>query len=109
MIAPGDFIFSPQLHEPGVRTILGKRYAQDGEAQARSVLADLAQHPATARHLATKLARHFVADDPPPGLVARLEKAYLSRGGDLPTVYRALGDAPESWPPAPATLRDPWR
>ena len=74
--ATGDFIFSPQLHQPGARTIMGKHYAQDGEAQARAVLADLARHPATARHLATKLARHFVADDPPPGVVARLEKAY---------------------------------
>ena len=106
--APGDFIFSPQLHQPGGRTIMGKHYAQDGEAQARTVLADLARHPATARHLATKLARHFVADDPPPGLVARLQKAYLASGGDLPTVYRALVDAPESWVPAPAKFRDPW-
>ena len=107
-VAPGDFIFSSQLHEPGARTILGKRYAQDGEAQARIVLGDLARHPATARHLATKLARHFVTDNPPPGLVARLEKAYLSSGGDLPTIYRALVDAPESWTPAPAKFRDPW-
>jgi uncharacterized protein (DUF1800 family) len=106
--APGDFIFSAQLHQPSPRTILGKHYAQDGEAQARAVLADLARHPATARHLAVKLARHFVADDPPPGVVARLERAYLSSGGDLPTVYRALVDAPESWAPAPAKFRDPW-
>jgi uncharacterized protein (DUF1800 family) len=106
--APGDFIFSPQLHQPGSRKILGKSYAQDGEAQARAVLADLARHPATARHLAFKLARHFVSDDPPPALVARLEKAYLASGGDLPAVYRALIDAPESWAPTPAKFRDPW-
>lgn len=106
--APGDFVFSPQLHQPGTRTILGRHYPQDGEAQARAVLADLARHPATARHLAVKLARHFVADDPPPGVVARLERAYLSSSGDLPTVYRALVDAPEAWTPAPAKFRDPW-
>jgi uncharacterized protein (DUF1800 family) len=106
--APGDYIFSPQLHQPGARTILGKHYPQEGEAQARAVLADLARHPASARHLATKQARHFVADDPPPALVARLEKAYLSSGGDLPAVYRALVDAPESWTPAPTKFRDPW-
>ena len=106
--APGDFIFSPQLHQPGPRTILGKLYAQDGVGQARAVLADLARHPATARHLAVKLARHFVADDPPLSVVARLERAYLASGGDLPTVYRALVDAPESWAPAPAKFRDPW-
>lgn len=106
--APGDFVFSPQLHQPGTRTILGRKYGQDGEAQARAVLADLARHPATARHLAVKLARHFVADDPPPAVVARLEKAYLSSGGDLPSVYRALVDAPEAWTPAAAKFRDPW-
>ena len=106
--APGDFLFSPQLHQPGTRTILARHYPQEDEAQARAVLADLARHPATARHLAVKLARHFVSDDPPPALVSRLEKAYLVSGGDLPTVYRALVDAPESWAPAPAKFRDPW-
>jgi uncharacterized protein (DUF1800 family) len=104
----GSFVFAPTLHQPGERAILGNRYAQDGEAQARAVLADFARNPATAHHIATKLARHFVADDPPPALVARLTKAYQSSQGDLPTVYRALIAAKEAWRPAPAKFRDPW-
>ena len=105
---PGpQFWFAAPIHEPGARTVLGKRYAQPGEAQAQAVLNDFAMHPATARHLATKLARHFAADDPPPQLVARLEQAFLQSGGDLPTVYRALIAAPEVWSGAPK-FRTPW-
>ena len=105
---PGSFVFAAAIHQPGPRTILGKSYPDAGEAQAQAVLADLAVHPATARHLATKLARHFAGDTPPPALVARLERAYLASGGDLPTVYRSLVAAPESWTPAPVKFRTPW-
>jgi uncharacterized protein (DUF1800 family) len=104
----GSFVFAPTLHQPGERNILGKRYNQEGEAQARAVLADFARSPATARHIATKLARHVVADDPPPSLVNRLAKAYHGSQGDLPTLYRALIEAKEAWKPAPAKFRDPW-
>ena len=106
--APGDFAFAAAIHEPGARTILGKRYDQPGEAQAQAVLDDLAVHPATARHIATKLARHFAGDAPPPALVARLETAFLKSGGDLPTVYRALITAPEGWAAPPAKFKSPW-
>ena len=103
---PG-FWFAGAIHQPGERTILGKRYAQGGEAQAQAVLDDLAVHPATARHIATKLARHFAADDPPPALVARLEAAFLKTGGNLPSLYRVLIAAPEVWS-GPAKFRPPW-
>lgn len=106
--APGSFVFAGPLHEPGSRQILGRRYDQPGEAQARAVLADLAVHPATARHVATKLVRHFVADDPPADAVAVVEKAFLSSGGDLPTVYRALIALPQAWAPAAPKFRTPW-
>ncbi len=106
--APGDFAFAERLHEPGDRTILGKRYTDGGVGQAEAVLRDLAVHPATARHIATKLARHFAGDDPPATLVARLEAAFLKSGGDLPTVYRALIAAPEPWAPTPAKFKTPW-
>lgn len=105
----GDFVFADLLHEPGGRTILSKSYGQNGEAQARAVLSDLAASPVTAHHLCTKLARHFVADDPPPALVARLEQAWITSRGDLPTVYRALIASPEAWAPAPAKFRTPWQ
>ncbi|AHE53487.1 DUF1800 domain-containing protein [Sphingomonas sanxanigenens] len=105
---PGRFAFRPAIHEPGTRTIMGKSYAQAGEAQARAVLHDLGSAPATADHIATKLARHFVADEPPAGLVKRLSTAFQESGGDLPTVYRALVDAPESWAGTSAKFKTPW-
>lgn len=103
---PGYWFAAP-IHQPGPRTIMGKRYAQSGEAQAQAVLDDLAAHPATARHIATKLARHFAADDPPPALVARLEQAFIASRGDLPTLYRVLIESPESWN-GPPKFRTPW-
>jgi uncharacterized protein (DUF1800 family) len=105
---PGHFAFAPALHEPGSRTILGKDWPQQGEAQAAAVLDLLATHPATARHVATKLARHFAGDDPPAPLVARLESAFLRSNGDLPTLYAALVDAPECWVALPVKFKSPW-
>ena len=105
---PGQFAFVEGLHEPGDRTIVGRRYRAGGEEQGRAILADLAVHPATARHLATKLARHFAADDPPPAMVARIEAAFLKSRGDLPTVYRALLASSEAWDPANVKFRNPW-
>jgi len=93
----GNFIFIPAMHEPGDRTVLGKRYAQWGEQQALAILRDLARHPATARRVALQLARHFIADEPPAAAVERLAQAYRTSGGHLPTVHRALIDAPEAW------------
>jgi uncharacterized protein (DUF1800 family) len=106
--APGETVFAEALHEPGARTVMGKRYAQEGAKQAEAVLADLAAHPATARHVATQLARHFIADDPPPAAVARIEAAFNASHGDLPTVYRALVDSPEAWTAQPGKFRNPW-
>ncbi|MGO4328289.1 DUF1800 family protein [Cupriavidus sp. 2TAF22] len=104
----GSFLFRPRVHEPGTRVMLGRDYPQQGEAQALAVLHDLAQSEATARHLATKLARHFVADTPPSALVARLSDAYMRSGGALPEVYRALVQSPEAWASAPAKFKSPW-
>ncbi|HEX8445917.1 MAG TPA: DUF1800 domain-containing protein [Sphingomonas sp.] len=105
---PGQFLFRAGQHQPGPRTLLGRRYAQPGVAQGRAVLADLAASPATARHVATKLARHFSADTPPPGLVTRLEHAYRDSGGDLPTLYRTLVHAPEPWAVPDRKFKTPW-
>lgn len=105
---PGSFVFAPRLHEPGSRTLLGRSFAQSGEDQAASVLDFLATHPATARHVATKLARHFAGDEPPAPLVARLEASFLKTGGDLPSLYRVLVDAPECWVEQPVKFKTPW-
>ncbi|TMM49005.1 DUF1800 domain-containing protein [Qipengyuania marisflavi] len=103
----GSAFFSA-IHEPGTRTIAGRSYREDGAGQALAILDDLALHPSTARHLATKLARHFAGDVPPPAMVARLEQAYNDSGGDLPTVYRAIIDSPEAWAPEPVKVRQPF-
>jgi uncharacterized protein (DUF1800 family) len=102
------FRFVPALHEPGARTVLGRAYAEGGEQQARAILHDLATAPATAGHIAAKLARHFVADDPPPALVQRLADTFQRTAGDLPSLYRELVAAPEAWQPAPAKFKSPW-
>jgi uncharacterized protein (DUF1800 family) len=95
--SPGRFYFRDNLHEPGAKTFLGKTYSESGQRQGEAVLADLARQPATARFIATKLVRHFVADDPPPAAVERVALAFLKTGGDLPAVYAALIEAPEAW------------
>ena len=104
----GAFMFRPGIHQPGTRTIIGKSYGEEGEAQARAVLHDLALSPATAKHLSTKLARHFVADDPPPALIDRMSKAYLSSHGHLAAVYRVMIEAPESWSAGEPKFKTPW-
>ena len=104
----GDFAFAELIHQPGDRQIMGRRYSQDGQRQAHAILMDLAANPATAKHLSTKLARHFAGDDPPPAMVERLTQAYLKSGGDLPTVYRAILASPEAWAPQPLKFKTPW-
>ncbi len=95
--ATSAFVFRPGAHEPGARSVLGKRYAEGGEAQGRAILRDLAVHPATARHLSLKLARHFVSDTPPLALVERMSAAFLRSGGSLPALYRAMIDDDAAW------------
>ena len=98
--------FEPAWHEPGDKAVLGKRYREGSEALGQ-VLHDLARHPATAQFVTTKLARHFVADEPPPALVERLVQTWRATDGDLPSVYRSLLDAPEAWLPTGAKLKSP--
>ena len=104
----GDSQFFAAIHEPGDRNVIGRRYGQQGAAQARAILSDIATHPATAKHIATKLAQHFAGDVPPPSLVARLEKSFLESGGDLPKLYRTLIDSPEMWLAKQAKFKSPW-
>ena len=94
---PGEFEFRDAIHEPGAQEVLGKRYQQQGVAQGEAVLRDLATHPSTARFISTKLARHFVADEPPAALVEALTATFLESGGDLSAVYRALIDSKAAW------------
>lgn len=103
----GKVMFEPRLHQPGPKTVLGKRYDDAGPDEAMAVLRDLARHPATARQIARRLAGHFVADPPPPALVDRLAARYRDSGGDLTAVYKVLVAAPEAWALPPVKLRPP--
>ena len=104
---PGEFTFRPALHEPGGKTILGRRFAEGDVDEAEAVLDFLAAQPATARFIATKLARHFVADEPPVPLVDRLTDIYLENDAELVPVYRALIGAKESWAEPLAKFKTP--
>jgi uncharacterized protein (DUF1800 family) len=104
---PGEFHFRAAMHEPGDKTILSKRYREHGAGEGEDVLRTLALHPKTAAHLATKLARHFVADDPPAKLVERMADAYLQSDGELTSVYRTLIEADESWREPVAKFKTP--
>ena len=103
----GEFVYIKRAHEPGPQTVIGKDYDDAGTEQGRAVLADLARHPATAKHIATKLARHFVADDPPTALVDRLTQRFLDTDGDLKEVTKVLVAAPEAWAPEQAKIKRP--
>ena len=105
---PNRFAFRAARHEPGTQTILGKAYPQAGEAQAAAALTDFAHAPATATHVATKLARHIAGDVPPPAMIARLADIFTLGKGDLPTLYRALVDSPEAWATTPTKFKTPW-
>jgi uncharacterized protein (DUF1800 family) len=104
---PGRFYFRDNLHEPGSKVVLGRTYAEPGRRQGEAVLADLARRPETAHFIATKLARHFIADDPPRAAVDRIASAFLQSDGDLPRVYAALIGSPESWEPGARKFKTP--
>ena len=95
------------MHEPGAQSVLSRSYDDVGYEQGRAVLLMLARHPATAKHIATKLVRHFIADDPPPALVNRLAKRFIDTGGDLKEVTKTLLTSQESWDAPRSKLKRP--
>ncbi|HLG84473.1 MAG TPA: DUF1800 family protein [Bradyrhizobium sp.] len=105
---PGSFAFNANAHEPGPQMLLGKTYAAGGVEQGEAALADIARHPSTAKFVTTKLARHFVADDPPPALVARLADTFSRTDGDLKAVTLALVDSDEAWTAPLTKMRSPY-
>ncbi|MFN4204411.1 MAG: DUF1800 family protein [Tabrizicola sp.] len=93
-VRPGGYVFDDRRAEPGAETVLGVTYSGTGEAPVLQVLDDLAARPETAGHLASKLAVHFVADAPDPGLVADLAARFRATEGDLAAVAAALIEHP---------------
>ena len=95
----GGFQFEERRHEPGSKTVMGKKINDGGEREGLEVLHILATSPATATFISNKLAVRFVSDTPPPALVDRMAKAFLASEGDIPTVLRTMFDSPEFWSP----------
>ncbi|MDB5405327.1 MAG: hypothetical protein JWL84_239 [Rhodospirillales bacterium] len=104
---PGNFRFVPQIHEPGPKTLLGRSYAEAGAGEGEAALRDLARHPATAHHIATKLARHFIADTPPKDSVERIGRRFLDSDGDLKEVIVAVVREDAAWQTPYAKVRTP--
>ena len=108
---PAGFRFDKGRHDFGPKTLLGRRLEAKGEAEGEEALDLLARHPSTARFIALKLARRFVADEPPRELVERLSARFRETDGDLRAVLKALFDSPEFWSPKAlgAKFKDPFR
>jgi uncharacterized protein (DUF1800 family) len=93
---PGKFIYNPKIHDDGAKKVLGKDIPAGGGIQdGETVLDILASHPATARHIATKLCRRFVSDDPPDSLISSVAQMFMNSGGDIPSMLRAIFASPE--------------
>lgn len=104
----GGFGFEPSVHEPGPKYVLGKKYSEKGHQEGLDILKDLARHPSTAKFVATKLARHFVADDPPKSAVIKLEETFLKTNGDLAAMSLALIELEEIWQEPLAKVKTPY-
>ncbi|UPK26028.1 DUF1800 domain-containing protein [Bradyrhizobium sp. 195] len=105
---PGSFVFNINAHQPGPQLLLGRTYEPTGLAQGEAALADIARHPSTANFIATKFVRHFVADDLPPALVARLRDVFVKTDGDLKALAMALVDSDEAWQAPLTKMRSPY-
>ncbi|BBB27938.1 DUF1800 domain-containing protein [Amphritea japonica] len=107
-VKPGEFYFSKHRHQPGTQVLLGKQYNFEGLEQGRRALTDLALDFSTARFIATKLAKHFIADNPPAEVISILERSFLISKGHLPTLHRTLVNLEAAWDPALKKFRTPY-
>ena len=99
----GTFFFNPRMHDEREKVVLGQRIRAGGKGDGEQVLDLVSRHPSTARHIATKLARRFVSDDPPAALIDRAAARFTATDGDLREVVRTIVTSPEFF--APATRR----
>jgi uncharacterized protein (DUF1800 family) len=95
----GEFVYRPQWHVEGSKTVMGKTFAAAGEKEGERLLDFLALHEKTAHHIAFQLSQRFVSDNPPPALVDRVAKKFLDTKGDLRETTRAILTSPEFMDP----------
>lgn len=107
----GDSIFGfdPARHDDGTKTWLGHTIAPGGQMEGELALDVLARHPATAKHIATQLARRFVADEPAPALVSQIAQRFLATDGDLRAAMQAIFDSPEFRDSRPVKFKTPYQ
>jgi uncharacterized protein (DUF1800 family) len=91
----GGFVFRAAMHDAGTKTLLGRTFGPSGQAEGEFALDLLASHPSTAKHIATKLAKRFVADEPPASVIERAAGVFLETKGDLRAVVRSIVTSPE--------------
>lgn len=103
----GTSLFRPNLHQPGTKILLGQKIPESGAGEVVTAIDMLCAHPSTARHLATKLARHFIADDPPTAAIEQLATVFQDSDGDLALVTRALLAMDAAWDQPLAKMRTP--
>jgi uncharacterized protein (DUF1800 family) len=102
------FVFRGPFAEPGPETVLGQVYDGDDLDAIHQVLTDLALHPATARHIAQKLAVHFLSMTPPEDLVQALSDQFIATAGDLMAVYQVLLTHSAAWDQSREKVRQPF-
>jgi uncharacterized protein (DUF1800 family) len=92
-----DFFFDDRIHTSGKKVVMGRTFDYGGMKDGEEALKMLADQPSTAKFIATKLARHFVSDNPPPALVDRMAAKFASSGGDIREVLKTMIYSPEFW------------
>ncbi len=102
------FAFQPLVHEPGDKIFLGQRIAEGGEREFLTALQILVRHPATARHISQKLAKHFITQTPSEHLIHSLSKTFLDTDGYLPSLFKALIAHPDAFALPLTNLRNPY-
>lgn len=101
------FVFRAYGHEPGTRILLGKKYAQRGITQGQQMLRDLAMHPSTAKYVCTKIAHHFVSENPAQSLIEKMQNTWLNNQGNIKQVMLTLFNAEEAWLESPQKFKTP--
>jgi hypothetical protein len=86
----GDFVFKDELHDSGVKHVLGLTIQPSGIQEAEQVIEMLVAHPSTAKFISTKLARRFIADEPPQALIEKASQTFLNTRGDIKSVLRVI-------------------
>jgi len=86
----GDFVFKDDLHDTGEKKVLGRMIQSSGQKEAEQVIDLLVTHPNTARFIATKLTRRFIADDPPQVIIEKAAQTFLDTNGDIKSVLRVI-------------------